>query len=129
MPARVSVTKVCSFVVASVISCRGSGIVGTGLLSLLGRQRHTRWNLTRVDHAPDLGGAARVEVDVALADGRLLRQQARAQQGLARLLRERAGLAREPTREVRELRVVAPPLAHPAEPLEDPAGHAAARVR
>ena len=35
MPARVSVTKVCSFVVASVISCRGSGIVGTGLLSYL----------------------------------------------------------------------------------------------
>src|SRR4051795_6815854 len=93
MPARVSVTSVCSFVVASVISCRGSGIVGTALL-LSGRQRHTRWNVTSVDHAADLRRAARVEVHVALADGRLLGQQARGQQRLARLLGQRAVVAR-----------------------------------
>src|SRR3954466_7586103 len=106
MPARVSVTNVCSFVVASVSSCRGSGIVGTALL-LSGRQPHTGWNLTRVDHAPDLRGPARVEVHVALADGRLLRQQAGAEQRLAGVLRERAVVAGEAAGEVGELRVVA----------------------
>src|SRR3954452_8516644 len=106
MPARVSVANVCSFVVASVISCRGSGIVGTALL-LSRRQRHTGWNLTPVDHAPDLGGAARVEVHVALADRRLLRQQARAQQRLAGLLRQRAVVARKAAGEMGELGGVA----------------------
>src|SRR3954447_7352062 len=125
MPARVSVTRVCSFVVASVTSLPGSGIVGTAL-PLSGRQPHTRWNLTRLDHAPDLGRATGVEEDVALAHGRLLGQQPLGEQGLPHLLGERAVIAGEASREVGELGVVAAPLAHPVQALEDAAGHAQA---
>ena len=97
--------------------------------SYLDGSRHTRWDLARVDHPADLGRLARVEVDVALADGRLLGQQAGLQQRLPHLLGERAVVAGEAAREVGELGVVAAPLAHAVEPLEDPAGRALAGIR
>ena len=58
---------------------------------------------------------------MALADARLLLEQAGLEQRLADLVGERAVVAGEPAREVAELRVVAAPLAHPVEALEDPA--------
>ena len=64
--------------------------------------------------------AARVEEHVALADATASRQQPRLEQRLADRLGERALVAGEAAREVRELRVVAAPLPHPVEPLEDP---------
>ena len=57
---------------------------------------------------------------MALADGRLLRQQPGVEQRLADGLRERAVVAREAAREMGEVGVVAAPLPHPVEPLEDP---------
>ena len=65
---------------------------------------------------------------MALADRRLLRQQARLQQRLPHLLGERAVVAGEASREMGELRVISAPLAHPVEPLEDPAGGALRRI-
>ena len=65
---------------------------------------------------------------MALADRWLLGQQPGVQQRLARVLGQRALVAREAAREVREVRVVAAPLAHAVEPLEDPAGDAARRI-
>ena len=93
------------------------------------RKPHTRWNLSRLDQLADLGRLARVEVDVALADAGLLRQQPGLQQRLPHLLRQRAIVAREAARQVGELGVIAAPLAHPVEPLEDPARRAQAGIR
>src|SRR5256885_15556844 len=75
-----------------------------------------------VDQGVDLAGAAGVEEDVALADARLLEQQAGLDQPLADVVGERAIVAREAPRQVGELGVVAAPLAHAGEALEDAAG-------
>ena len=66
---------------------------------------------------------------MALADARLLLEQPGFEQRLADLVGERAVVAREAAREVAEVRVVAAPLAHPVEPLEDPAGDPARGLR
>ena len=65
---------------------------------------------------------------MALADARLLGEQAGLEQRLADGLGELAVVAREAAREVGELGVVAAPLPHPVEPLEDPPGDAARGV-
>src|SRR3954447_14526896 len=67
---------------------------------------------------------ARVQEDVALPDARLGLQQASLEQRLAHGLGELAVVAREAACQVGELRVVAAPLAHAVEALEDPAGGA-----
>ena len=66
---------------------------------------------------------------MALAHARLLLEQAGLQQRLADLVRQRAVVAGESAGHVVEGRVVAAPLAHAVEPLQDPAGHAAHGVR
>src|SRR4051794_332697 len=85
--------------------------------------------LAGVDEPVHVLRPARVEVDVALADRRLLQQQAGFQQRLPDVHGECAVVAGEAAREVGELRVVAAPLAHPGQALEDAAGDAARRVR
>ena len=65
---------------------------------------------------------------MALADARLLGEQAGLEQRLADRLGERAVVAGEAAREVGELGVVAAPLAHPVEPLEDPPRDAAGGI-
>ena len=82
-----------------------------------------------LDQRADLGGARGDERDVALADRRLLRQEARAQERLADLERERALVAREAAREVAELGVVAAVLAHAVEAAQHAARRAPARQR
>src|ERR671934_3062806 len=77
-----------------------------------------------VDERVDLGGAAGVEEDVALADAGLLEQQAGLEELLADVVGERAVVAREAARQMRELGVVAAPLAHAGEALEDAPGDA-----
>jgi urease alpha subunit len=77
----------------------------------------------------DVRRAARVEEDVALADGRLLRQQAVAEQRLADRLGELPVVAGEAAGEMGEVGVVAAPLPHAVEALEDAAGDALRRVR
>ena len=84
--------------------------------------------LARLDQAVDVGRAARVEEHVALADRRLLGEQPVGEQRLADRLGELALVAGEAAREVREVRVVAAPLAHAVEPLEDPPRDAPRRV-
>src|SRR5215204_517814 len=96
-------------------------------MSLSGQAQSTRL-LAGLDQPPDVAGAPRVEEDVALADRRLLGQQPRAQQRLADVGGELAVVAREAAGEVGEVGVVAAPLAHAVEPLEDPAGDAEGRV-
>ena len=126
MPALVSVTSVWSLVVSLVASCAGERHGAHPFIA--DGSSHTRWRPRRVSMSARMSrGAARVEEDVALADGRLLLQQARVEQRLPHLLRERAVVAREAAREVGEVGVVAAPLAHAVEPLEDPAGDAAGR--
>src|SRR5215217_9331572 len=93
------------------------------------RQREAGRHGAGLDQAVDVGRAARVEEHVALADRGLLGEQPGVEQGLAYGLRERTVVPREPAREVREVRVVSAPLAHPVEPLEDPAGDAPGRIR
>src|SRR2546423_13856583 len=93
-----------------------------------GRQRHTWWQLAGLDHPPDFCCSAWIEVDVPLADRRLLGQHPRREQRLADVAGERAVVAGEAAGQVRELGVVAAPLAHPVEPLEDAARDAAAGV-
>ena len=107
-----------------VASCECVGGAG----SPSGRQPHTRWNLTRVDQLADLGRPARVEVDVALADATASRPAAPPPAApppppapaRGRCRRSRAGGGRT--------RCGAAPLAHPVEPLEDPAGRAQAGI-
>jgi len=84
---------------------------------------------TPVDQRVDVGGAPRLEEDVALADAALLGEQARGQQRLPDRQGERALVAGKAPGEVGELRVVAAPFAHAAQPLEDPPGGAHGRVR
>src|SRR3954454_22975165 len=83
-------------------------------------KRHTLWRLAAVDQGVDVLRAARIEVDVPLADRRLLEEQAGGEQRLADLHRQRPVVAGEATRQLRNLRVVAAPLAHAGEPLQDP---------
>src|SRR3954447_24104011 len=113
MPACVSVASDC----AVLVTCLTGSIAGN--ISLSGQTQSRRF-LPRLDQSPDVTRAPRVEEDVALADRRLLRQQPRAQQRLADVGGELAVVAREAAREVGEIRVVAAPLAHAVEPLEDP---------
>src|SRR4051794_36124020 len=86
------------------------------------------WHLAVLDQAVDLPRAARVQGDVALTDARFLREQARGEQRLADFERERRLVAVEAARQVGELGVVAAPLAHAVEPLEDAARDAAGGV-
>src|SRR4051795_5157978 len=88
-------------------------------------QREIAGRLAALDEDVDVARAARVEEDVALPDARLLREQARLEERLADRVGELAVVAREPAREVLEVGVVAAPLPHAVEPLEDPPGHAA----
>ena len=81
-----------------------------------------------VDQVADLGRPARIEEHVALADRRLLGEQAGLEQRLPHLLGQRPFVAGEPARQVREVGVVAAPLAHAVEALEDPAGDAPGRI-
>src|SRR3712207_3531081 len=88
------------------------------------RQLEPRWRLPGLDQPMDVRRAAGVEEHVALPDRRLLGEQPVGEQGLADVLRELAVVAREPAREVGEVGVVAAPLAHAVEALEDAAGDA-----
>src|SRR4051794_4441987 len=63
-----------------------------------------------VDERVDLLRAPGIEEDVALADARLLEQEAGGEELLADVVRERAIVARESAREMREVGVVAAPL-------------------
>ena len=77
----------------------------------------------------DVRRAARVEEDVALADATASPPAGPASSSASPTsLGERAVVAGEAAREVGELRVVAAPLPHAVEALEDPAGDAARRV-
>src|SRR4051794_17516763 len=98
-----------------------------GIFPLTGQVQARRKDAL-VDEPVDLSRAPRVEGDVALADARLLLQQTGPQQRLPHLRRQRPVVAGEATREVLELGVVAAPLAHPVEALEDAAGDPAAGV-
>src|SRR5215210_3839001 len=89
------------------------------------REPHTRWERSALDQPVHVGRASGVEEHVTLPDGGLGGEQPRVQQGLADLLRERAVVAGEAAREVREVGVVAAPLAHAVEALEDAAGYTA----
>ena len=60
---------------------------------------------------------------MALADARLLGQQAGGEQGLAHRLGQRALVAGEAAREMGELRVVSAPFPHPVQALEDAPRH------
>src|SRR3954452_18876700 len=88
------------------------------------REPERWWSLAALDEGPDLADAPGVEEDVALADRWLLLEEARVEQRLADLLRQRPVVPREAAREVGEVGVVAAPLAHPVEPLEDAPRHA-----
>src|SRR3954451_11069120 len=114
MPACVSVASDC----AVLVTCLTGSIAGN--ISLSGQAQSRRF-LPRLDQPPDVTRATRVEEDVALTHGGLLGQQARAEQRLADVGGELAVVAREAARQVGEVRVVAAPLPHPVEPLEDPA--------
>ena len=77
----------------------------------------------RLDERVDVAGPPRVEEDMALADARLLGQQAGGEQGLAHRLGQRALVAGEAAREMGELRVVSAPFPHPVQALEDAPRH------
>src|SRR4051794_32451643 len=102
MPAFASVASVCDFVLTVVAICAGSDMAR--ILSPPG-QSELRWRLTRLDEGPDVACAAGVEEHVALPDRGLLGQQPRVEQRLARVLGERALVAREAARQVGEVRV------------------------
>src|SRR3954451_4353881 len=104
-PAPASVRAVKSLVVTWLATRPRSGDMDRMLSR--GRQTHARRQRAVVDQPPDLGRAARVEEHVPLSDRRLLRQHPGLQQRLPHLLRERALVAGEPAREVREVGVVA----------------------
>src|SRR3954447_10131351 len=72
--------------------------------------------------------AAWIEEHMALADARLGLQQTRFEQRLDDRLGELAVVAGKAAREVHDLRVVAAPLAHAVEPLEDAPGNSARRI-
>src|SRR5215213_6021917 len=121
MPASVSVASDCTV----LVTCFRGSIAGN--ISLSGEAQSRRF-LPRLDQPPDVARAARVEEDMALADRRLLGQGACPEQRLAAVGGELAVVAREAAREVGEVRVVAAPLAHSVEPLEDPPRDPARRV-
>src|SRR3954447_22070655 len=121
MPACVSVASDC----AVLVTCLTGSIAGN--ISLSGEARSRRF-LPRLDQPPDVARAPRVEEDVALADRGLLGEQPRGEQRLADVRGELAIVAREAAREMREVRVVAAPLAHAVEALEDPPSDAAGGV-
>src|SRR3954454_13218153 len=76
MPACVSVASDC----AVLVTCFRGSIAAN--ISLSGQAQSRRF-LARLDQAPDVTGAARVEEDVALADRRLLREEPGAEQRLS----------------------------------------------
>src|SRR5215207_2323609 len=76
-------------------------------------QLEARRQLAPFDERVDLAAATRVQADVALTDALLLDEQARADEPLADRQRQRAVVAGEAAREVRDLGVVAAPLPHP----------------
>src|SRR3954454_20406552 len=121
MPACVSVASDC----AVLVTCFRGSIAGN--ISLSGEAQSRRF-LPRLDQPPDVPRAAWVEEDVPLADRRLLGEEACAEKRLADIGGELAVVAREPAREVGEVRVVAAPLAHAVEPLEDPPRDAAGGI-
>src|SRR5690348_5330357 len=92
------------------------------------RQAHTRWRGSMLYEPVDVRRPARVEEDVALPDGVLLVEQAGGEQRLADLDGQRPVVAGEAAREVGEVGVVAAPLAHAVEPLEDAPGDAAGGI-
>src|SRR5262249_56446386 len=71
------------------------------------------------DQRADLRAARRDQRAVALTDGRLLVEQPRTQQSLARRQREGALVARKAASEMAELGVVAAVLAHAVEAAQD----------
>jgi hypothetical protein len=75
--------------------------------------------LARSMRSPDLGRAARVEEHVTLSHRRLLGEQPGASRASPDRLRKRSLVAARSRAEVRELGVVAAPLAHPVEALQD----------
>src|SRR4051794_27057870 len=125
MPALAGGTRVSVLVFAVVAMRPGSDM---GLIFSSRRELERRGGVAALDEGADVAHAAGVEEDVALADGGLLLQQPGGQQRLPDLLRERPVVAGEAAREVGEIGVVAAPLAHAVEPLEDPAGDAAGGI-
>src|SRR3954452_15503094 len=91
-------------------------------------QREIAGRLAALDEDVDVARAARVEEDVALPDARLLREQAGLEERLAARLGELAVVAGEAARQMLEVGVVAAPLPHAVEALEDPPGDAPRRV-
>src|SRR4051812_5226341 len=91
-------------------------------------QLQARRQTPLVDQRVDVLRAGGVEEDVALADARLLGEQLGLDERLADLGRQLAVVAGEAARQVGELGVVAAPLAHAVEALEDAPRDAAARV-
>src|SRR3954466_14860431 len=81
--------------------------------------------LSALDQRVDVAGPPRVEEDVALADARVLGQQAGGEQRLAHRLGQRPLVAGEAARQMGEIRVIAAPLPHPVQALEDAPRHAA----
>src|ERR1700754_5084071 len=102
MPASASVLSVNSFV--DTWPTRRPGIEDIG--TIISRQPQPRRNRAGLDPGVDLGRPAGGEVDEGAADGGLLLEQPGAQQRLADVLRERALVARETAREMREVGVV-----------------------
>src|SRR5215211_1859419 len=96
MPASVSVASDCTV----LVTCFKGSIAANISLS---RQAQSRRFLARLDQPPDVARAARVEKDVALADRRLLGQEAGAQERFAHVGGELAVVAREAARQVGEI--------------------------
>src|SRR4051794_40786200 len=92
------------------------------------RKSYPARQLPTIDQRVDVRSAARIEVDVALADARLLGEQPGRQQRLADLLGEGPLVAGEALGQVGELGVVAAPLAHAPQPLQDPPRRAQRRI-
>src|SRR6476660_6615701 len=109
MPTSARVRAVKSFWVTWDRSCT------TGKLG----QLQSGGRLSPLDEGVDVARTARVEEHVALTHAGLLRQQARGEQRLAHRLGQRALVAGEAARQVGELGVVAAPLAHAVEALQD----------
>src|SRR3954452_19117107 len=121
-PAPTSVFAVNSF-------CRTRSVTFTGRKPIASRQGQIRRGVAALDEGVDVARAARGEEHMALADARLLRKQAGLEQRLPDRLGQVAVVAGEAAREVLEVRVVAAPLPHAVEPLEDAPGDAASGVR
>ena len=84
--------------------------------------------LSPLDERVDVPGPLGVQEHVALADARLLRQEPGGEQSLAHRLGQSAVVAGEAARQVGELGVVAAPLAHAVQALQDAPRHTAGGV-